>query len=170
MADKEFKLVSPLIIEKKGGGNLPRYCTQEGVDNKWNISPPLEWHNVPDQAKSLALLVQDIDAVDPRGHLVPVTHWVVVNIPPTLKGLPKGFSGKQDELGDVYSGIEEGLNDWNVKLWNGPKMPNYGDRFEFKLYALDSNKHFDNQVTTEKLMEAIAGHVVGEAVFIATFG
>ena len=67
----------------------------------------------------------------------------------TVKGLPKGFSRKEGEVGgedDEYDGIEEGLNDWNVHMWRGPKMPNYGDRFEFRLYALDNDRRFDNQV------------------------
>ncbi|XP_061368229.1 uncharacterized protein LOC133311234 [Gastrolobium bilobum] len=168
MASNEFILVSP-AIDKEGGGKLPRYCTQEGLGTKWDISPPLEWHNLPPKTKSLALVVQNINAMDPTGRMVPFTHWVVVNIPVTVKGLPEGLSGKEEELGGEYSRIEEGLNDWNVHVWRGPKMPNYGDRFEFKLYALDYDMHFDNQVTKQKLLEAIAGHVVGEAVLTATF-
>ena len=70
---------------------------------------------------------------------------------------------------DEYGVIEEGINDWKVNLWRGPKMPNYGDNFEFRLYALDFDHPFDNQVTKEKLLDAITGHVVGEAVFTATF-
>lgn len=145
MASKEFRLVSP-AIDKEGGVKLPRYYTHEGVGSKWNISPPLEWLNVPPKTKSLALLVQDVDTVDPTGRTVPITHWVVVNIPATLTKLPEGLSGKEDEMGDEYNGIEEGVNDWKVNLWRGPKTPNYGDRFEFKLYALDDHMHFDNQV------------------------
>ncbi|RDX86150.1 hypothetical protein CR513_32556, partial [Mucuna pruriens] len=145
MASTEFTLVSP-AIEKEGNGKLPRYCTQEGVGTKWNISPPLEWHNVPPKTKSMALVVQDIDAVDPTGRLAPLAHWVVLNIPVTLKGLPQGFSGKEEEVGAEYGAIEEGLNDWNTRVWRGPKMANYADRFQFRLFALDHHMHFDNQV------------------------
>ncbi|KAJ1419313.1 YbhB/YbcL [Sesbania bispinosa] len=182
MASNEFRLVSP-AIDNEGGGKLPRYCTQEGMSTKWDISPPLEWHNLPPKTKSLALVVQDIDAVDPTGRTVPLTHWVVVNIPVTVTRLPEGLSGKEEEMGDEYGGIDEGLNDWNVRMWRGPKMPNYGDRFEFRLYALDNDMHFDNQwpfkhpelgflfkeVTKQKLLDAIVGHIVGEAVLTATF-
>lgn len=79
---------------------------------------------------------------------MPITHWVVVNIPTTLRGLSEGLSGKEGELGGEYDAIEEGLNDWNVHVWHGPKTPNYGDRFEFRLYALDDDMHFDNMVIT----------------------
>ncbi|KAL2337710.1 hypothetical protein Fmac_012156 [Flemingia macrophylla] len=136
----EFRLISPAC----DNGKLPRYCTQEGVGTKWDISPPLEWYNVPPKTKNIVLVVQDIDFVDPKGCVVPLTHWVVVNIPITMHGLPEGFSGKEDEEGDG-DGIAEGLNDWKVRLWRGPKMANYGDRFEFRLYALDDHMKFDNQ-------------------------
>lgn len=145
MASNKFKLVSP-AIGNEGDGKLPRYCTQEGMGAKWDISPPLEWHNLPPKTKSLALVVQDIDAVGLTGLTTPITHWVVVNIPATVTRLPEGLSGKEDEMGDEYSAIEEGLNDWKVHIWRGPKMANYSDRFEFRLYALDNDTKFDNQV------------------------
>lgn len=151
MANNEFRLVSPAILDNEGGGKLPRHYTQEGLGTKWDISPSLEWHNLPPKTKSLALVVQDVDAVDPTGHKVPLTHWVVVNIPVTVTRLPEGFSGKGEEMGGEYGGIEEGLNDWKVHVWRGPKIPNYGDRFEFRLYGLDLDVHFDNQVLATSL-------------------
>ncbi|MED6138729.1 hypothetical protein PIB30_077181 [Stylosanthes scabra] len=172
MSSEEFKLVCPAIkeINEERIGKLPRYCTQEGLGSKWDISPPLEWYNVPPKTRSLALLVQDIDAVDPMGRKIQPAHWIVVNIPTTVNRLPEGFSGKVIRVeNEEYSGIEEGINDWKVNVWRGPKMPNYGDTFEFRLYALDFDHHFDNQVTKEKLLDAITGHVVGEAVLATTF-
>lgn len=111
MASDEFRLVSPAINHE---GRLPRKYTWEGQGALKNLSPPLEWYNVPDGTKTLALVVQDIDAPDPSGPIVPWTIWVVVNIPPTLKRLPEGFSGKEEELGGEYAGIKEGHTDWKV--------------------------------------------------------
>lgn len=153
------------------GGRLPRQYTQEGQGAKKNISPPLEWYNVPAGTESLALVVQDIDAPDPHSPIVPWTHWVVVNIPPTLKGLPEGFSGKEGlaGAGGDYAEIKEGKNDWKLPGWRGPKLPTHGHRFEFKLYALDQKLDIGNKVRREKVLEAIEGHVVGEAVLMAYF-
>ncbi|MCI88877.1 UPF0098 protein MTH_273-like, partial [Trifolium medium] len=67
----------------------------------------------------------DIDAPDPDGPIVPWTHWVVVNIPATVKGLPEGFSGKE-EMGGEYAGIKEGSNDLKQPGWCCPKMPTHG--------------------------------------------
>lgn len=142
-SSEEFRLVLPGVDHE---GRLPRKYTGEGQGAKKNISPPIEWYNVPQGTKSLALVVQDIDAPDPNGPIVPWTHWVVVNIPPTVKKLPEGFSGKEEEVGGDYGGIKEGNNDWKVPGWRGPKLPNHGHRFEFKLYALDDELHFGHKV------------------------
>uniref|UniRef100_J3M811 Phosphatidylethanolamine-binding protein n=1 Tax=Oryza brachyantha TaxID=4533 RepID=J3M811_ORYBR len=130
---------------------------------KKDISPPLEWYRVPDGARSLALVVQDIDAPDPEGPIVPWTHWVVANIPPSVKGLPEGFSGKEGASGREFGGIQEGVNDWKQPGWRGPIPPSRGHRIQFKLYALD------DEVTKDKLMDAIQGHVLGEAELTAVF-
>uniref|UniRef100_A0A7N0T6J9 Uncharacterized protein n=1 Tax=Kalanchoe fedtschenkoi TaxID=63787 RepID=A0A7N0T6J9_KALFE len=155
----EFRLVCPAIHHHEGR-RLPRKYTDDGQGALKNISPPLEWYNVPDGAKSLALVVQDIDDV----HVVPWVCWIVVNIPPTLKGLPEGFSMKEEELGKEYKGIQEGLNDLKVPGWRSPKLPSHGHQWEFRLYALDEEVHLGHKVTKDKLLEAIQGHVLGEAV------
>ncbi|KAF8397250.1 hypothetical protein HHK36_016160 [Tetracentron sinense] len=154
MMKEEFRLLSAEINNE---GRLPR---GEGEGARKNISPRLEWYNVPEGTKTLALVVQDIDAPDPSGPIVPWTPWVVVNIPPTLKRLPEGFSGKEEEVGGEYAGIKEGNNDWKVPGWRGPFLPNHGHRFEFKLYALDDEMHLSRKVTKEKLLDAIKGHVL----------
>ncbi|OWM81690.1 hypothetical protein CDL15_Pgr007728 [Punica granatum] len=166
MASDEFRLVSLAINHE---GRLPRKFTDEGQGALKNVSPPLEWYNVPDGTESLALVVQDIDAPDPSSPIVPWTCWVVANIPPNPKGFPEGFSGKGEKAGKDYAGIQEGYNDNKVPGWRGPVLPNHGHRFEFKLYALDSMLHLGHKVTKEKLLEAIDGHVLGEAVLIARF-
>ncbi|XP_031498220.1 uncharacterized protein LOC116262843 isoform X2 [Nymphaea colorata] len=166
MAQEVLKLVSPNI---ENDGRLPRKYTQEGQGTQQDISPPLEWYGVPHGTQSLALIVQDIDAPDPSGPIVPWTHWVVVNIPPTLKGLPEGFSGKEEEKGGDCRGIKEGNNDFKIPGWRGPKLPSYGHRFQFKLYALDEQLHLGNKVTKDKVVDAIQGHVLGEAELMAIF-
>ncbi|PWA91496.1 UPF0098 protein [Artemisia annua] len=165
-ASDEFRLVSSCINHE---GRLPRKYTGEGQGAQKGISPPIEWYNVPNETKSLALIVEDNDATDPNGPLVPWTLWVVINIPPTLKGLPEGFSGKEDHTGDDYASIKEGNNDLKVPGWCCPTMPSTGHRFEFKLYALDDELNLGNKVTKDKVLDAIDGHVLGEAVLTAIY-
>ncbi|KAG6409810.1 hypothetical protein SASPL_127852 [Salvia splendens] len=156
----EFRLTLPGVSQD---GRLPRHYQADGQGAKKNISPPVEWYNVPEGAKSLALVARDIDAPEPEAPIVPFNIWVVVDIPPTMKGLPEGFSGKEAE-----AGIKEGTNDLKKHGWEMPKMPNPGHRIEFKLLALDLELNLGNKVTVDKLLEASEGHVVGEAVFIVT--
>lgn len=147
----EFRLVSSGIDNE---GRMPRKYTQEGQGALKNRSPPLEWYNVPQGTESLALVVQDLDAPDPADPLVPWTHWVVVNIPPSAKGLPEGFSGSDKSAGE---GLKEGINDWKVPGWRGPKLPSHGHRFEFKLYALDEVVNLGNKVWVIMFMPAYKG-------------
>ncbi|KAJ8551041.1 hypothetical protein K7X08_000411 [Anisodus acutangulus] len=163
-ASDEFRLVSPNINHE---GKLPRKYTDEGQGAQKKMSPPLEWYNLPEGTKSLSLVVQDIDAPDPNGPIVPWVIWVVTNIPPTLKGLPEGFSGKGEELGGDYAHVKEGNNDEKVPGWRGPTMPSHGHRFEFRLFALDDELNLGNKVTKDKLLEAVEDHVLGEAILIA---
>ncbi|KAL2337711.1 hypothetical protein Fmac_012157 [Flemingia macrophylla] len=123
---EEFRLVSPSISNE---GKLPRQYTDEGQGAKKNISPPLEWYNLPQGTKTLAVVVEDIDAPDPEGPIVPWTHWVVVNIPATVKGLPEGFSGKEEEMGGDYKGIKEGNNDWKLPCLPLTPRPGRSENF-----------------------------------------
>ncbi|KAL6003300.1 hypothetical protein ACLOJK_023523 [Asimina triloba] len=142
-SSEEFRLVSPKI---EPAGRIPRKYTGDGQGAVKHLSPPLEWYGVPQGTKSLALVVEDIDAPDPSGPIVPWTHWVVVNIPPTIDGLPEGFSGKEEEVGGEYGGIKEGNNDWKVPGWWGPKPPTSGHRYRFRLYALDEMTNLGHKV------------------------
>ncbi|CAN6332749.1 unnamed protein product [Urochloa humidicola] len=168
MAQESMRLVCHPIAAHDG--RLLRQYTREGQGAKKDMSPPLEWYGVPEGTRSLALVVQDIDAPDPERPVVPWTHWVVANIPPDTKGLPEGFSGKEGAgAGREYGGVQEGVNDWKQPGWRGPVPESRGHRIQFKLYALDDEVHLGNKVTKDKLMEAIEGHVLGEAELIAVF-
>ncbi|KAL5710096.1 hypothetical protein ACHQM5_020702 [Ranunculus cassubicifolius] len=168
MASNEFRLASAGINNE---GKLPRKYTGEGQGAQKDISPPLEWYNVPEGTKSLAVVVEDLDGGEPDGPMVPWVHWVVMNIPPTIKGLPEGFSGKQEEMGGDYAEIKEGINYWKLPNWRGPILSSHSQshRFEFKVYALDDTLHLGNKVTKEKLLDSMEGHVLGEAVMMAIF-
>src|SRR5262249_61043614 len=67
------------------GGSIPSQYTCEGKD----VSPALEFGGVPQGAKSLALVVHDPDAPDPKAPRIDWVHWVLYNLPPDCKGLPQ---------------------------------------------------------------------------------
>lgn len=58
------------------GGRIPRKFTQDAQGAVKDISPPLEWYNVPEEAVSLALIMEGPDAPDPAGPVGnPWVHW-----------------------------------------------------------------------------------------------
>jgi Raf kinase inhibitor-like YbhB/YbcL family protein len=68
------------------GGGIPARYTCEGQD----VSPPLAWSGLPAGTKSLALIVDDPDAPDPKAPKRTWVHWVLYDIPPTATSLPEG--------------------------------------------------------------------------------
>ena len=141
MAQESLRLVCPPIAAHEG--RLPRQYTLAGQGAKKDISPPLEWYGVPDGTRSLALVVQDLDAPEPEAPVVPWTHWVVANISPDVKGLPEGFSGAVG--GD--SDVQEGINDWKQPGWRGPVPDSHGHRIQFRIYALDDELSLGNKAS-----------------------
>ncbi len=54
-----------------------------------NVNPPLEIDGVPDDADSLALVVDDPDAKEPAGTVW--DHWIVWNVPPETGTIPEAW-------------------------------------------------------------------------------
>lgn len=141
-------------------GEIPVKYTCDGED----ISPPLAWSGIPTEAKSLALIVDDPDAPDPRFPIMTWVHWVLYNIPPTATGLPEGVTSEQ-----LPPGTKEGLNDWKRTGYGGPCPPRGRHRYFFKLYALDTVLPDLDTPTKKQLEKAMKGHVLEEAVLIGTY-
>src|SRR5215468_7759650 len=78
----------------KQNAHIPSKYTCEGED----ISPPLAWEGVPDDAKSLVLIIDDPDAPDPKAPKMVWVHWVVYNIPPNSESLPENAGKTQGAL------------------------------------------------------------------------
>ena len=106
---------------------IPSRHTCDGPD----LSPPLAWSGVPAGTRSLALVVDDPDAPDPRAPKMTWVHWVVIDLPAETTALPEGASGR------LPAGAREGLNDWRRAAWGGLCPPIGRHRYFFKLYALD---------------------------------
>lgn len=141
-------------------GEIPAKYTCEGKD----LSPELIWSGVPKNAKSLALIVDDPDAPDPKAPKMTWVHWVLYNIPPSTSGLPEGVAVR-----DLPSGTLEGLNDWKRTGYGGPCPPIGRHRYFHKLYALDIVLPDLNKPTKAKLEQAMKGHVLEQAELTGTY-
>ena len=110
-------------------GEIPRKYTCDGED----LSPPLSWSGLPAGTKSLALIVDDPDAPDPKAPKMVYVHWVLYNIPADAAGLAEAI-----RAADLPRGTLEGLNDWGRTGYGGPCPPIGRHRYFHKLYALDT--------------------------------
>lgn len=151
-----MELTSPAFAH---GGTIPRTYTCDGRD----VSPPLQWRNVPKSARSLVLIVDDPDAPDPRAPRMTWVHWVLFDIPPTATGLPEAVASDA-----LPPGTREGLNDWKRTGYGGPCPPIGRHRYFFKLYALDTVLGLERP-TKAQVEAAMRGHVLAEAVLVGTY-
>jgi Raf kinase inhibitor-like YbhB/YbcL family protein len=141
-------------------GPIPRVYTCQGKD----ISPALAWNGVPAGAKSLALIVDDPDAPDPKAPKMTWVHWVLYNIPVSATGLAEAIAPKA-----LPAGTREGTNDWKRTGYGGPCPPIGRHRYFHKLYALDVVLPDLKRPTKAQLEQAMKGHVLAQAVVMGTY-
>lgn len=151
-----LSLTSPAF---DAGGKIPSKYTCEGED----ISPPLTVEGAPDGTESLALIVDDPDAPDPKAPKRVWAHWIVHNLPADLKVLPEDVGA-----GGLPGGAVVGVTDRNEAAYHGPCPPIGRHRYFHKLYALDAV--LPNQPMTKAALEAaMTGHVLAKAELIGTY-
>jgi Raf kinase inhibitor-like YbhB/YbcL family protein len=139
-------------------GPIPAVYTCDGK----GVSPPLAWSGVPLGAKSLALIVDDPDAPDPKAPKMTWVHWVVYDLPPVDGGLGEDASA-------LPEGARAGANDWNRTGYGGPCPPIGRHRYFFKLYALDTTLPYLGRPDKAALDLAMRGHVVAQAQLVGTY-
>ncbi len=120
-----------------------------------NISPPLRIESVPEQAKSLALIVDDPDA--PGRTFV---HWTLWNIAPETPAF---------ESNSVPHTAVQGQNDFGTNRWGGPCPPSKTHRYFFKLYALDTLLDLHPSSSKSDLEQAMNGHIITRAELIGLY-
>ena len=151
----------PLAIHSPAfepGGAIPTRYTCEGDDT----SPELRFSGAPAGAKSLALVVQDPDAPDPRAPKMTYVHWVLYDLPPDCRSLPEGARA-------LPPGAREGTNDWKRTGYGGPCPPIGRHRYFFRLFALDAALGDLGKPTRARLEQAMQGHVLETAELMGTY-
>ena len=142
------------------GAEIPAVHTCEGPDR----SPPLAWSGIPADAKSLALIVDDPDAPDPKAPKMTWVHWVLYNLPPRDGGIPEAVASA-----DLPAGTLEGTSDYKRTGWGGPCPPIGRHRYFFKLYALDVVLPGLQRPTKARLEAAMEGHIVERVELMGTY-
>ncbi len=134
----------------QNNGIIPKKHACEGD----NLSPALNFTDVPKAATTLVLIVDDPDG--PSGTF---DHWIVWNIPADITGIEEG-----------QKGLTTGLNSFLVSRYKGPCPPvGSSHRYFFKLYALDTKLKLPSRVNKKQLLAAMQGHIIDRAQLIGIF-
>ena len=149
-----LSLSSPAFQE---GERIPLKYTCQGED----ISPKLDWSGVPEDARSLALIMDDPDA--PSGIF---THWVIFNLPPDSQGLIEAVPS----VFKLDTGALQGRNDFGRIGYGGPcPPPGYPHRYRFTLYALDRQLDLEAGSSKNQVVNAAKGHILAQCQLIGTY-
>ena len=132
------------------GANIPSKFTCDGA----NTNPPLQISDVPSEAKSLVLIVDDPDA--PSGLF---THLAVWNISPQTSTIGEGSMPK---------GVQ-GTNDFGRSGYGGPCPPSGSHHYYFKTFALDRELDLPFGAKRSQLDAAMKGHVVGQGELMGRY-
>ena len=131
--------------------NIPAKYTCEAE----NINPPLLIAETPENAKSLALIVNDPDASS--GDWV---HWIVWNIDPKTTAI------KENSI--PTSGVQ-GQTDFGQNKWNGPCPPSGTHHYHFKIYSLDTILEIPPTFKKAELEEAMQGHILEQSETVGLY-
>ena len=155
---KKLFIVSPDIDERF---HLPQVYPMCGGQN---ISPLLEWGNVPQEALSLALTMFDPDAPTDHGWW----HWMVVNIPVDVNVFPRNAGNPASEYFDL--GLQT-INDYGEIGYGGPcPPPGPPHRYIITIYAL-STPGFDvnREINPQLLNEYIQKYAIDSASLMGLY-
>ncbi len=136
------------------GAAIPVDFTCDGADR----SPPLRLSAPPQDARSLAIVMDDPDA--PGGTF---THWLVYNLPPDTLTVPEGA-----DLAAV--GALSGTNDFKRLGYAGPCPPRFEEhRYRFRVFALDALLHPEPPATRDAIDAAMNGHLLGQGALVGVY-
>ncbi|WP_028023163.1 YbhB/YbcL family Raf kinase inhibitor-like protein [Enterovibrio calviensis] len=162
MSASAMTLVSPQIVE---GETLK---TQQ-IFNQWdcqgdNLSPALQWTDIPTGTKSFAVTMYDPDAPTGSGWW----HWVMINIPADVHQLPLDAGNENGKL--LPAGAQMQSNDFGFHGFGGACPPPKASphNYQITVYALDV-KNLGVPVNGSPALAGyyILQHRLGEAQLIA---
>lgn len=134
-------------------GDLPVSCSCKGKE----LSPALLWENPDSGVQSYVVLVTDYDVPTPDYPLYNLSHWVVYNLPPSVRSLPEGVMPEQLRM----LGGRVGKNGTGGMKFIGPCPPIGRHAYVFRVYALDQVLSFTDLPGKQDVLEAMDGHVLG---------
>ena len=114
-----------------------------------NKEPNLDFKNIPENTKSIGLIMDDPDAMAAVGKIW--VHWLQ-HFDYPLKNL-----------------IIEGKTDFGEIGYGGPAPPNGRHTYIFKAYALDFSPDLKEGYSKQELEDVMEGHIIAKAQLTGTF-
>ena len=114
-----------------------------------NEQPNVEFSSIPSEAKTLAIIMDDPDAMKAVGKVW--VHWLTYH-----------------DVADSNSKIE-GKTDFGEIGYGGPAPPDGRHTYIFKGYALDTTLGLKEGYSKKELEDAMQGHVLAKAELTGTF-
>ena len=151
-----MRIESPAFRNK---ARVPTTYTCDGDD----LSPPLEWFDPPQGARSFVLLCDDPDAPGGTWH-----HWAAYNIPHAVRSLPAGAAGQAKMIG-----FEHAINDFERATYGGPCPPRgHGPHhYRFRLLALSVVElHVGHGCSCAEIEREARKRCIEEAVLVGIYG
>ena len=137
-------------------GRIPSEFTCDGP----NVNPPLTISDVPADAQSLVLIMDDPDVPKKIRKDGVWDHWVVYNIPPDVQEIGKGHEPP---------GVR-GIGTSGDAGYFGPCPPDREHRYFFRLYALDSMLDLPPGADKKTVEKALAHHVIEKTTLMGRYG
>ena len=138
-----MRLTSPAFND---GDPIPRGYAQDGL----NVLPPLEIAEVPPEARSLAVVIEDPDS--PLGK--EVTHWLAWNLPADTRHL----DGRH-----LPADFRVGTGTFGKVGYTGPNPPEGKHHYRFRVLALDRELGLAEGATRTQFERAVADHILDQA-------
>ena len=113
-----------------------------------NEQPNIEFGSVPDETKTLALIMDDPDAMAAVGKVW--VHWLTYHT-----------------VNDIT--LIQGKTDFGEIGYGGPAPPDGQHTYVFKAYALGTKLDLQNGYSKQELEDAMRGNILAEAKLTGTF-
>tara|TARA_Y100001936_G_scaffold36881_1_gene35030 strand:+ start:63 stop:479 length:417 start_codon:yes stop_codon:yes gene_type:complete len=126
------------------GSEIPK---KFGYKNE-NKQPNVEFSNIPNQTKTLAIIMDDPDAMKAVGKIW--VHWLTYH-----------------SINDTT--LIEGKTDFGEIGYGGPAPPDGRHTYIFKGYALDISLNLKEGFSKQELEDAMKGHILAETKLTGTF-
>lgn len=143
--------------EFENGDNIPEKFTADGE----NVNPMIEVVGLPEDAKSLVLVVDDPDAQRVVGYTW--VHWVVFDIP---------VENQKVVIEENSVPGKAGKSTYEKREYGGPNPPAGSGihNYHFKFYVLDCFLELDEMTSLDEIEKSMEGYILEEKEIVGKYG